>query len=304
MPIATFLTNPANLGQVLNIGSSLFGSAAGYGGLMRSAAELERAGREAAEMAKFKPYSVKTGTATSMFDPESRTMSYTLDPRVKEMQDFLYGQTEAGRAGLAEYDPQAYAAEVLAEQQALQAPLREAEDIALRQQQLASGRIGLGVSPQAVGAGMLGGAVNPEQYRRDLARAQADAEAAVRARELGISEKQRRQKELADMFNGATGIEKFGTDVMDAAARYGDLAARAGGTAGQLFLKGMIPGVEARTDASTGLSELIRDIGGELGGMLSKQTTPTPQPAQSFNLYDDPYFSPRTASLWGTLTQG
>lgn len=304
MPIGTFFANPANWGTILNVGSSLLGSGAGYSGAMASAEELAKAGREAAELAKFKPYSVKTGTATTMFDPERGIATYALDPRVKEMQNFLFSQAAKGRAGLEQLDPQAYAAEVLAEQQALQAPLRQAEDIALRNQLRATGRIGLGVAPQALGVGgMLSGAINPEKYRLDLARAQADAEAAVRARELGVAEKQRRQEELASLFGGAIGYEKFGTEAMDLASKYGEAASQAGARAGDLLMRGLVPSAERRYDASTGLSEFITDFGSTLGGMFSKTPTTATATAPTaytpnYNLYGTAY-TPK-ASIWST----
>lgn len=282
----------------------LLGAGTSYGGLQRSAEDLEKAGREASELAKFKPYSVKTGTATTMFDPEARTATYALDPRVKAMQDFLYGQTEKARAGLEQLDPQAYAAEVLAEQRALQDPLRQAEDIALANQLRATGRIGLGVSPQALGGGMLGGAINPEKYRLDLARARADAEAAATARELGVAEQQRRQKELADLFGGATGIEKFGTEAMDTAARYGTAAAQAGAQAGNLLMEGLVPSAESRLSATTGLSEFIPEFARNIGGLFGKEQQPLSALAApaaftpSYSLYGAPSYSAPRVGLF------
>ena len=133
--------------ELLGAGLGLLGSM-GQADAQRRAADAQvEAARIAAEAAKFKPYAVTTGFGRGFFDEAAQTAGYELDPRLAAARDFYYQQAELGRQRAAELDPQAYAAEVLAEQQGLLAPQRRAEDIALRQQQLQSGRIGLGVSP-------------------------------------------------------------------------------------------------------------------------------------------------------------
>src|SRR5210317_1954644 len=203
---------------IIGGGLGLLGSMSQADAQRRSADAQVEAARIAAEAAKFKPYAVTTGFGRGFFDEAAQTAGYELDPRLQAARDFYYQQAELGRQRAAELDPQAYAAEVLAEQQGLLAPQRRAEDIALRQQQLQRGRIGLGVAPEALGAGMMGGAVNPEQYAQNLARARADAEMAAAAREYGQAEVDRLIGRSSGLFQTGAGIEQLGMGALEAGA--------------------------------------------------------------------------------------
>lgn len=247
---------------------AIIGGGLGLMGAMSQASAQERAAdaqvqaaRIAAEAAKFKPYAVTTGFGRGFFDEAAQTAGYELDPRLQAARDFYYQQAELGRQRAAELDPQAYAREVLAEQQALLAPTRQAEDIALRQQQLQRGRIGLGVSPEAVGAGMLGGAVNPQQYAQQLARAQIDAQMAAAARQAGIDERARRLTEAQGLFTAGTGVETLGMKPLDLGSAYGGQASQAGAQAGQLLGEGLTAAAQTRLSGQSQLPSFLYETG-------------------------------------------
>ena len=121
------------------------------------------------EMANFRPYSIKTATGSSFFDKATGEAGYDLSPDLEAYQKSLYGTAKTAAAGLAA-TPEDAAKDYITQQQGLLQPQRQAEDIALRNQQLQRGRIGLGISSEAAGAGA-GGYVNPGQFQRDRARA-------------------------------------------------------------------------------------------------------------------------------------
>jgi hypothetical protein len=237
----------------------------------RSADAQVRAAEIAAEAAKFKPYAVTTGFGRGFFDEAAQTAGYELDPRLQAARDFYYQQAELGRQRAAELDPQAYAAEVLAEQQGLLAPQRQAEDIALRQQQLQRGRIGLGVSPESLGAGMMGGAINPEQYAQNLARARADAELAAASRQAGIAERERRLAEAGGLFQAGLGVEELGMKPLEMGAQYGGKAATAGAQVGGLLSEGLRGAAQTRLASGLGTAQAIQRAGQQFGGMFANQ---------------------------------
>jgi hypothetical protein len=214
------------------------------GGLMgQKAAEndakrLTAAGRESSDLAEFKPYSVTSGYGTSIFDKDSQTATYTLDPRLAQYRDQLYGLNEQAMGDI-NLDTNQAAQTYYNQQQGLMAGSRGAEDIALRQQQLASGRIGLGLSGAAMGAGAGTGYVNPEQYQRDLARAQVDAQLAASADQTA---RQRLDEDIAratGLFSVGTGVEQLGYNTMDTGAKYGAYQAEAGNNQGKLLYQGL-----------------------------------------------------------------
>lgn len=259
------------------------GSLFGLGAADTAARSNVEAARIAADAAKFRPYAVTTGFGTSFFDEAGQRAGYELDPRLAAFRDFYYGQAGKAAEQLGALSPQEAAAQVLAEQQALAAPQRQAEDIALRQQQLQRGRIGLGVSPQALGAGMMGGAINPEQYSQNLARARADAEMAARARDYGQAEIDRLISRGTGLFQTGAGVEQLGLTPLELGGTLGGRAAQAGSAQAQALLGGGQAAANARLAGGLGVAQGIQQAGKTYYDMMK------PRP-----VYD--YRSPATAS--------
>lgn len=289
------------LPQLIGAGLGLLGSSMQASAQERAADAQVEAARIAAEAAKFKPYAVTTGFGRGFFDEAAQTAGYELDPRLAAARDFYYQQAELGRQRAAELDPQAYAREVLAEQQALLAPTRRAEDIALRQQQLQRGRIGLGVSPEALGAGMLGGAINPQQYAQQLARAQTDAQMAAAARQAGIAERERRLAEAGGLFTTGTGIEELGMKPLEMGAQYGGKAAIAGAQAGELLGKGLSAAASTRLAGQSQLPSFLYETGqgimGQKYGNLFGNNTPFSYTMPELRALGTAY-APSSMSIW------
>lgn len=276
---------------LIGAGGSLLGGMMASDAASRSADATIRAAEISADAAKFRPFGVKTGYGTGFFDTEAQTAGYELDPRLAAARDFYYREAEKERERLASLDPQAYAAQRLAEQQQLIAPQREAENIALRQQQLQRGRIGFGVSPQALGAGMLGGAVNPEQYALDLSRARADAEMAIAMRDLADQKRIQDLEQAGLLFQTGLGIEELGMKPLEMGAQYGGRAAQAGAEAGKLLSTGLQTAAQTRLAGGLGTAQAAQNIGKQLSQGYSKSVTPP------MVTYD---YTPAT-SIWGSL---
>jgi hypothetical protein len=207
--------------------------AAAYSGYQarESAKEAARAqqalGDKLASYSEFKPYSVTSGFGTGYFDTTKGTAGYEIDPLLARYRDQLYSMG-AGALGQVNLDPTQAAQRYFAEQQGLMSPQRQAEDIALRQNMLNRGRIGLGVNPQALGAGAGGGFVNPDQYRVDLARARADAELGVKSRDYAQAEIDALLGRGTGLFTQGFGVEELGMKPMTLGADIGKAGASAG----------------------------------------------------------------------------
>ena len=208
------------------------------------AQRLTAAGREASGMAEFKPYAITSGFGTSAFDTDKQTATYTLDPRLAAYRDQLYGLSEQGMAGI-NLDTQQAAQDYVDRQLGLLAGSRTAEDIALRQNQLASGRIGLGLSGAAVGAGAGTGYVNQKQYESALARGQVDAQIAAKAEQIARGQLDEDIARYTGLFNRGAGVEQLGYNTMDTGAAYGGKQAEAGANACNLLYGGLSSASEA-----------------------------------------------------------
>lgn len=240
------------------------------------------------EMTKFQPYSIRTGSGSTFFDTKTGQAGFNLSPELQKMQQNAYGaaqnitgnlttgltpeqqayqQQAYGGAlsamGAIATTPQAAAQQYMQQQLGLLQPGRAAEDIALRQQQLQRGRIGLGISGEAAGAGA-GGMVNPEQFQRDRARALADAQIAAQSTQAGQQQAAnqlslaqglfgqgaagttQQQQQLANQIAAGQGLynigvapEQLGMNMMNAGMQYGQNFQNAAINQANLYNQGM-----------------------------------------------------------------
>jgi hypothetical protein len=204
----------------------------------RAAANAQlQAAKIAAEAARFRPYGITTGFGTSRFDTDKDTGTYDLDPRLAAFRDQYYSGAQGVLGQMQGYDPAAMARTVYGEQQALLDPSRQAENEALRAAQLSSGRIGLGLTGSAVGAGT-GGMLNPQQFSLDRARAQADAQMAFNSREYGQAELDRLIGRGTGLMNTGFGIEELGAKSLAMGLDAGSRAGVSQGNQAQALLSG------------------------------------------------------------------
>lgn len=203
----------------------------------QAAAANEAAARIAADAAAFKPYAISTGFGSSYFDPEKNRAGYELDPLLSAFRNQMYGQA-ASALGNIPSSPEAAAQQYYNQQQALMAGGRGAEDIALRQQQLQQGRIGLGLSGASQGAGAGTGYVNPQQYQRDLARAQTDQQLAAQSYLQGQTDIDRAITRGTGLLQTGLGIEEYGLRPLTIGADIGSKQAVSGGNQAQALLSG------------------------------------------------------------------
>ena len=229
-----------------------------------SQAQLEAA-KVAAEAARFKPYGVTTGFGTSYFDENKQLAGYELDPVLKAFRNQMYGSA-SDVLGQLQLDPTQAAQQYYQQQQSLMQPQRQAEDIALRQRQLQSGRIGLGLSPQAVGAGAGGGYVNPEQYQRDLARAQADQQMLYQAQQQAQADIDRNIARGTGLMQTGFGIEQQGLSPLTLGADIGKAGVQAGGQQAQSLLQGGQNAAQANLAAGLAQAGMWQGFGKTLSG--------------------------------------
>lgn len=219
----------------LDFGANLVG---GYLNQQAAKDKADAAARTAATVAaaaEFKPYAISTGLGTSYFDTDKKQAGYELDPTLRAYRDKFY-TLGADFLGNVQTDPTAAARDYYTQQQSLMSGQRGAEDLALRQQQLQSGRIGLGLSGASQGAGMGTGFVNPEQYQRDLARAQADQQMAFDARQRAQSEIDANILRGQGLFTSGAGVEELGMKPLTLGADIGNRVATTGANAASTLL--------------------------------------------------------------------
>lgn len=251
--------------DLINAGSQLGSAALAYYGADATADATSAAAERAAAMGEFKPYSITSGFGTSFFDKDKQQAGYELDPRLKAFQNAMYGGA-TDFLGQINPDPTAAAQQYYNQQQGLMARGRVEEDIALRQQQLQSGRIGLGLSGASQGAGVGTGYVNPDQYQQQLARSQADQQLAANSTQLAQADIDRAISRGAGLFQTGVGIEELGLKPLQMGMDIGNRAATLGANQGSTLLGGATSAAQANLAGTLGAAGMLSKAGRSASG--------------------------------------
>ena len=260
------------IGPAIGVAGSLFGASSARSAAKESANAQLEAARIAADAAKFRPYSIKSGFGSSSFNTDDQTASYELDPTMKAFRDQLYGLSNQ-QMGQVNLDPTQAAQNYYNQQQGLMAGGRQAEDMALRQQQLQSGRIGLGLSGASQGAGAGTGYVNPQQYQQQLARGMADQQLAANSSQLARANLDKDIARAQGLFTAGTGVETLGQSALTMGADIGNKAAVSGNNQAALLMKGGLAAAESNLAGNMSSSNMYSGIGKQLQGMNFNNAT-------------------------------
>lgn len=265
------------------------------------------AGRMAADAAKFRPYSITSGFGRSYFDTSGQQAGYELDPRLQAFRDQLYGLSSSTLNQLAGTTPEAEAQKYVTQQMGLLSPTRQAEDIAARQAALGSGRIGLGVTPSAAGAGTSGGLVNPDEYARQLARERINAQIAAEGTQYGQNIIDKLIARGTGLFSSGAGVEQLGMGTLTTGADIGKAGVQAGLGQAQGLLQGGLAASQSNLAGGLAGANLVQRTGLGLSGMFANQSNPYAQAQQQMSLfgpsnvygYGGQGTVPNAVSYWG-----
>lgn len=260
------------------VAGSAISGIAGNKAADKAASAQKDAAKTAAKAAEFRPYNITTGFGSSAFDTKNNTASYSVDPRLAAFRDLLYGGAADVYTQLGGYDPQQFAQEWYNQQQGLLQPSRAAEDINRRDSLFASGRGGLFVSPEMLGAGTNQGYINPETYAAMLARSQVDANIANQAFDRGQSYMDSLIGRAGGLFSTGTGIEQLGQYPLELGANIGAQAAVAGGNMGSSLLQGGLAAANTRAAAGANNANML---GGAAEGLFKGLASYWQQPSMN-----------------------
>lgn len=225
--------------------------------------EMKEVGERAWEAGQYTPYGVTTGLGAATF--EDGQAQYTLDPRYAAQQEQMLGLGEQafGAAG-GDYD--ALAQQMFERQRALGADTRATEAKMLGEQMFGSGRRGLQVSGEALGAGTGAGMLSPDAL--EFSRAFAEQEAADRAASYEQAQQQRlRELDIGtSMLGQSMGLDQAGLQAMELGGMFGSQQSAAANAAAQNL-------INAYTTRSGLLARQGQSIAGSLGGLGSSLGT-------------------------------
>ena len=253
-----------NASDWASLAGNVYGASQARGAGRDAAAANAAAGQQAAAAAEFKPYSITSGFGTGYFDTNKNQAGYEIDPVLQAFRDQMYGGA-ADFMGQVNADPTQAAQNYYNQQQGLMAGGREAEDIALRNQQMQQGRIGLGLSSQAMGAGgpadMGGGYLNPGQYQQQVSRNMADQNLAGQSMQMAQADIDRNISRGQGMLQTATGLEQLAMTPLTMGADIGSRQAVSGASQGQALLAGGQGAANANLAAGLGMAGMFANAG-------------------------------------------
>ena len=253
-----------NPGKLLDVASTVYGAYQSREAGKDAAAAASEAGRQAAAAAEFRPYSITSGFGTGYFDTDKNQAGYKIDPVLKAFRDQAYGGA-ANFLGQIDTDPAVAAQNYYNQQQGLMAGGREAEDIALRNQQMQQGRIGLGLSSQAMGAGgpagMGGGYLNPGQFSQQVSRNIADQNLAGTSMQMAQADIDRNIARGQGMLQNALGIEQLAMMPLTMGADIGSRQAVSGGNQGTALLSSGNAAAQANLAGGLGMAGMFSNAG-------------------------------------------
>lgn len=253
--------------QALQTGAGLLSSFYGANQLSNAANASNAATNAAVAAQQFKPYSITTGFGASAFNPETQQATYALSPQMEAFRNKYYGMA-SGALDTADVTGQQAAQNYMAQQQALLQPQRMQEDIALRNQQIGRGRIGLGLASEAAGGGA-GGMLNPEQFNLNRARSLADQQLAANAYQFGQQDIDRYLQRASGLLQSGTGIESLGQQALTMGADLGKLGVAAGQGQAQSLLTGAQQANAANLMATSAAMQGLGNFGRSMGGLFT-----------------------------------
>lgn len=189
-------------GQLLDGG--LFGD---YG--EGPAREAIKVASQLAEDVRFRPVTVGTSSGIAALDPQAGQYGYALSPAYQNVMGSALGGAGGLFQQLAAFDPSQRAQEVFQEQSALLQPEFERQEERLRQGMFGTGRLGLQLAGEGVGAGVDSGMVQPDVFGLGTAQQQTLAKLAAGSREQALGEAQQLGQLAQGMLQAGMSISEM-----------------------------------------------------------------------------------------------
>lgn len=243
--------------EAVGLGLGLLGQQAASSSARNAAAAQLESAKIAADAAAFKPYSVTTGLGTGYFNPETQTAGYTLDPALQAWRDQY--MMSAAQAMPSSFDTAANAQQYYNEMQAMMQPARQAENLQMQQDLFGSGRLGMRLAGEGVGAGS--GMVQPDVFGMNQARAQADQALAQQARAQAMTELDQSIARGTGMLQTGLGIEQLGLTPLELGGTFGGYGSSAGSAQANALLSGGLGAAQANLAAGLGTSNMMGQLG-------------------------------------------
>jgi len=262
--------------------------------------KMFEAGDKAYGAGTYKPYGVTSGIGSTSF--EDGQASFELDPRYQAQQDQMMGLGSAA-FGAAGGDYNQLADQFYNQQRELGAGSRNAEAMQLGESMFGTGRGGLQMGAESLGAAG-GGMMSPDGYGFAQAFAQQDSEDRYNAFDRAQGQRLRDLDVGTGMLNASQGLDRAGMEQQQLGGMLGNYRSSANNAAGNNLINayGQGAGFMARRGQSMagGMQGLGSSMGNWNTGNRALTTTPTQRymnttvgnnRMNSYGAMSDPYYN-------------
>lgn len=255
------------MGNIIGgITNALFGKG-GAGVAGEAVARARALGKDAV----FKPFTVTTASGTAGYGGDGDYSSTLSAPYSEVLRNALAGATGMFEQA-ASFDPNVRAAEIFREQSALLQPEFAKQRQKLQSDVFGSGRLGLKLAGEAVGAGEGSGMVSPDAYGLMRAQSQTLAQLAPMARQQAYGEQTTLAQLAANMLNSGLSVSQLEQNLLGLGVNAETARAAAAYASGQMQLdpyKTQASMLQQQRGQNAGFFGSV--IGGALSGGLFSQ---------------------------------
>jgi len=224
------------------------------------------AGERYAKDVYFKPVTI-TSLLGSMAGDESGQYSTAVSPRLLGLTEQQIGGAEKFYETLSDFDVGSVANELYKQQLDMLRPELAAQQVQMQEQMFGTGRLGLRLAGEGLGAGT-SGAISPDAYGLGLAQSRMLGELATGARQQAFGEAQQYGQLASGMLGSAMGIEQMVQSLIGQGVNAQAARSAAAAAAGQIGTGGYNMATQAAMNADNAMGSFWGGLFGGAGAAL------------------------------------
>jgi hypothetical protein len=237
-------------------------------GTKQSGAGIE-AGERYAKDIIFKPVTIASTLASMTGSPEGE-YSGAMQPELLGIRGAALGGAENLYKTLSQFDVGSVANQLYQQEYEMLKPTLAAQQTQMQERMFGTGRLGLKLAGEGVGAGAAAGMVSPDAFGLGQAQSQMLGQLALGARERAYQEAMQTGQLASGMLGSAMGIEEMAQKLIALGIEAQSARSAAAAAAGQVGTSGYNMATQAAMNQDTAMGSFWGGLFGGVGTAMSK----------------------------------
>jgi len=225
------------------------------------------AGREFAKDIYFKPVTIASTLASMTGSPEGE-YSGAMQPELIGIRQDVLGGAENLYKTLSQFDVGSVANQLYQQEYEMLKPTLAAQQTQMQERMFGTGRLGLKLAGEGVGAGAAAGMVSPDAFGLGQAQSQMLGQLALGARERAYQEAMTTGQLASGMLGSAMGIEEMAQKLIGLGIDAQSARSAAAAAAGQIGTGGYNMATQAAMNADSAMGSFWGGLFGGAGAAL------------------------------------